>query len=216
MLKADISMWSADLLAMRRSLEPIAELVDGIHVDITDGHFVPQLLFGPDLVAALRREYPRTPIEAHLMVTDADMWLGRMADAGATIVTVHPSSTGDLAHTLADISGRGAKPGLALELADPLDLAASHVEAVDRILIMGTRIGIKGVDIDPATYDRVRQAVAVREASHRRPDVYVDGGIRPHTVPRIREAGADGVIPGSLVLAASDPRDALLSLHALP
>ena len=215
-LKAYVSVWSADLLAMKRSLEPVAELVDGIHVDITDGHFVPELLFGPDLVAALREEYPQMPIEVHLMVTDAEAWLGRMADAGATLVTVHPASTSDLAHTLADIADRGARPGLALELADPLDLAATHVEAVDRILVMGTQVGIKGVDIDPATFDRVRQAIAIREGSHRRPDVYVDGGIRLHTVTRIRAAGADGVIPGSLILGAPDPRDALLRLHALP
>lgn len=216
LLRAYVSVWSADLLAIAASLDPIADAADGLHVDITDGHLVPELLFGPDLVAALRKRYPSLPIEAHLMVTDADGWVGRMADAGASMVSVHPRSTRDLGRSLAHIAEVGARPGLALELSDSLDIAAASSEAIDRILLMGTLIGIKGVDIAPEIYDRVRRAIQIREASTRRPDVFVDGGIRTHTTPLINEAGADGVIPGSLVLSAPDPRAAIRGLHAMP
>lgn len=214
MLRVFVSVWSTDLLAMGASLDPIAGVVDGLHVDVTDGHLVPELLFGPDLVTALRGRYPDLPIETHLMVADADAWIERMATAGASMVTIHPRSCRSLRSSLAQVARYGAQPGLALEIADPLTIAAAEVEIVDRILLMGTEIGVKGVDIDPGTYDRVREAVRIREASRRGPEVFVDGGIRSHTAPLIDAAGADGVTPGSLILSAPDPRAAIEALHA--
>ncbi len=216
MLKVFVSVWSTDLLAMGASLDPIADVVDGLHVDVTDGHLVPELLFGPDLVSALRGRYPDLPIETHLMVAEADAWIERMARAGASMVTIHPRSCPDLGSSLALLAGTGAQPGIALELEDPIATAAGHIEDVDRILLMGTEIGIKGVEIDDRVYDRVHQAIGLREASTRRPEVYVDGGIRPHTAPLIDAAGADGVTPGSLILSAPDPCAAIEALHTGP
>jgi ribulose-phosphate 3-epimerase len=215
-LKAFVSVWSADLLAMADSLDPIIDVVDGLHVDVTDGHLAPSLLFGPDLVAALRRRYATIPIETHLMVAEADTWSDPMAEAGASMVTIHPRGTPDLGRSLAHLAALGVRPGLALEIDDPLDLAEANVEAVDRILLMGTLIGIKGAGIDPGTYGRIEHGLEIREASRRRPHVFVDGGIRAHTVPLIDAAGADGVIPGSLVLGAPDPCAAIEALHRLP
>jgi ribulose-phosphate 3-epimerase len=214
-LKAYVSVWSADPLAMAASLDPLADVVDGLHVDVADGHLVPELLFGPDLVAALRKRYDALPIEVHLMVGHADQWLERMVGAGASVVTIHPRGTDDLGRSLERISRAGARPGLALELADPLGIALEHPDVIDRILLMGTPLGIKGVDIAPEVYGRVRETVRIREGWVLRPDVFVDGGIRPDTVPLIHAAGADGVIPGSLVLDAPDPRAVLQGLHAL-
>lgn len=214
MLKAYVSVWSTDLLAMADSLDPIAEVVDGLHVDITDGHLVPELLFGPDLVAALRSRYRELPIETHLMVTDADAWIERMATAGATVITIHPRSCRDLGRSLGQIESHGARPGLALEISDPISIVAAELEGIERVLLMGTEIGIKGVDIFPGIYERIEEAVRIRDTKRRRPEVYVDGGIRPHTAPRIDAAGADGVTPGSLILSSPDPRAAVEALHA--
>lgn len=200
---------------MADSLDPLVDLVDGLHVDVADGHLVPELLFGPDLVAGLRKRYASLAIEVHLMVSHAEDWVDRMVGAGASVVTIHPSGTDDPGRSLERIRMAGARPGLALELADSLGIAVEHREVIDRILLMGTPLGIKGVGIAPQTYDRVREVVRIRQGWTRRPEVFVDGGIRLDTVPLIHAAGADGVIPGSLVLNSPDPRAVLEGLHTL-
>lgn len=143
------------------------------------------------------------------MVTNADAWVEAFISAGCSAVTIHPESSDGVAETLRSIEQLGASPGLALSIDDPITTAQPFIELVDRLLIMGTSLGIKGAELDPATPARIRNAVALREQSGRHPAVFVDGGIRRHTVPELAAAGADGVIPGSLVLGDTDSRSAL-------
>jgi ribulose-phosphate 3-epimerase len=215
-MKAYVSLWSADLLNVGADIDRVGEVADGFHIDITDGQLTPQLLFGPDFVAAVRARTGRL-IDVHLMVRDADVWVPRFIDVGADMVTVHRRSTPDLAATLASIRSAGAAPSLAVEVPEPVpEAAAAEWADIDRLLLMGTEIGIKGVDVDPDVYDRVRRAVLVRDALPHRPEVFVDGGIRERTAPLMASAGADGVIPGSLVYAVADPPARVAWLHALP
>ena len=149
------------------------------------------------------------------MVDDADRWIEPFATAGAGMLTVHHEACADVTATLARIEALG-EPGLAVCVEDPLDAVWTMLELVDRLFIMGTPLGIKGVDIEPAVYERIRSVVQKRDASRRRPEVFVDGGIRRHTAPLIAQAGADGVTPGSLVFGVPDPAAAVQWLADLP
>lgn len=216
-MKACVSLWSADLMAVGDAVALIDGYADGYHVDVFDGHNVPELLFGPHFVEALRR-HTRRLIDVHLNVTDPDYWAERFIDAGADMITVQTGPCPDVRATLARIRSRGALASLGLEVHEPTSHAAAHFDAIDRILLMGTEIGIKGVGLDPAAPDRVAELVAARARASRTADdlpLYVDGGIRTHTVPLLAAAGADGVIPGSLVFASPDPVAAIQALHAL-
>ena len=210
-MEAYVSLWSADLLALGDAVDLLDGHVDGYHIDVFDGHNVPDLLFGPHLVAALRRRTVST-IDVHLNATDPDYWVDRFADVGADIITVQTAPCDDVRATLAHIRDRGVKAGLGLETHEPVGHAVDHLAAVDRVLLLGTVIGVKGHEIDPMAPERVRALAAARQSVTA---IVVDGGIRKHTVPVLAEAGADGVVPGSLVFADADPRRAVAEIRAL-
>jgi ribulose-phosphate 3-epimerase len=209
-----VSLWSADLLDIGRAIDLVAGSADGLHIDVFDGHDVDDLLFGPDFVAAVRA---RTTLllDVHLNVDRPDHWAQRFVDVGADMVTVQTGASPDIAQTMAAIRAAGARPSLGVELHEPVDRAAELAEAVDRYLLMGTEIGIKGVGLDPSTTARVTELRALTEAAGTARPVFVDGGIRAGTVPALAAAGAHGVIPGSLVFGAPDPVAAIDDLHHL-
>ncbi|WP_344841803.1 hypothetical protein [Nonomuraea dietziae] len=153
-MKAFVSLWSADPLDIGGDIDRVAGHADGFHIDVTDGHLTPQLLFGPDFVAAVRKR-TELAIEVHLMVTNADVWIGPFLEAGADIVTVHRRSTRDLPATLARVADGGATPGLAVETHEPVGDVSALAGAFDRLLLMGTEIGVKGVEVDPLVYGRI-------------------------------------------------------------
>lgn len=214
-MQAFVSLWSADLLDLGRAVDQIEDLADGFHIDVFDGHNVPDLLFGPDLVAALRRRTNRI-VDVHLNVTDPHFWIDRFAGAGADIITVQSAPCSDVSETLEYIRTRGCAAGLGLELHEPPGTAIAHFAEATRILVLGTEIGVKGRGLDPSTPQRVAALVAARANSDQHPALIVDGGIRKHTVPALAAAGADGVIPGSLVYGDDDPRSAVSEIKHLP
>jgi ribulose-phosphate 3-epimerase len=212
-----VSLWSADQMAIGAAVDLVDDFADGYHIDVFDGHNVPELLYGPDFVAALRRR-TRKPIDVHLNVTDPEFWSLRFIDSGADMVTVQTEASRDIRSTLETIRSQGAKPSLGLEVHEPPAHAARLFDVSDRVLLMGTAIGVKGVDLDPATPHRLRELGRLRAEAGRSIDelpLFVDGGIRAHTVELLADSGADGVIPGSLVFGVDDPRAAIEHLHGL-
>jgi ribulose-phosphate 3-epimerase len=220
-VEAYVSLWSADLLDLGTAVDRLAEVADGFHLDVFDGHAVPDLLFGPALVSALRARTDAL-LDVHLMVARPDDWIDRFADAGADLITVHAGTCPDVRRTLRSIRSRGVRAGLGLETHEPTGHAVAHFGETDRVLVMGTVVGVKGCDQDPATAARVEDLVTARAqgagetATRSAPRIVVDGGIRPHTVPALARAGADGVVPGSLVFGSGDPVAAVRWLHDLP
>jgi ribulose-phosphate 3-epimerase len=210
-VQAYVSLWSADLLDVGRAMDSVAGTADGFHLDVFDGHNVDDLLFGPDFVAAVRRR-TTLPLDVHLNVDDPDRWAQRFLDVGADMVTVQARACRDVGASLAAIRAAGGQASLGVELDDSLTDAASHDDAVDRYLVMGTVVGIKGLAPAPETPGRVRELSRL-SARHR--PVFVDGGIRTETVSALAAAGAAGVIPGSLVFDAPDPGAAIERLHGL-
>lgn len=211
-MKSYVSLWSADLLDVGRAIDLVDPAVDGYHLDIFDGHHVDELLFGPDFVAAVRKR-TRRPIDVHLMVSDADHWARRFIDVGADMVSVQTVNCHSVEESLESIRSQGAKASLGVETHESPEYAHSLLPHVDRYLVMGTAIGIKGVGQDPATPDRVRQLRGLLGDSP--VEVFVDGGIRPTTVGPLAHAGCHGVIPGSIVFGDPDPVAAVERLHAL-
>ncbi|HEX4259198.1 MAG TPA: ribulose-phosphate 3-epimerase [Streptosporangiaceae bacterium] len=212
-MKAYVSLWSADLLALGAAVDQLGDVVDGFHLDVFDGHNVRDLLFGPAHVAALRSRTAAV-LDVHLNVTGPDYWVDRFAEAGADMITVQSGPCPDVGATLARIRDHGCRVSLGLEVGEPVSQAVPFLPVVDRLLLMGTVIGVKGYDQDPATAGRVGELVSARHGEPG-PDVVVDGGIRRHTVPGLAAAGADGVVPGSLVFGQPDPRQAVAEIHAL-
>lgn len=216
-MQSYVSLWSADQMAIGVAVDLVDDLVDGYHIDVFDGHNVPELLYGPDFVAALRGR-TRKPIDVHLNVTAPDLWADRFIDSGADMVTVQSGASPDIRTTLETIRSKGVKSSLGLEVHEVPAHAATLFDATDRLLLMGTAIGVKGVGLDPATPDRLRELSRLRAEAGRTIDdlpLFVDGGIRAHTVEDLARSGADGVIPGSLVFGVDDPRAAITYLHGL-
>ncbi|KAK1184365.1 hypothetical protein B7755_043480 [Streptomyces sp. NBS 14/10] len=213
-MKAYVSLWSADLLDVGRAIDLVSDAADGFHIDVFDGHNVEELLFGPDFVAAVRAR-TELVLDVHLNVTDPDYWAQRFIDVGADMITVQSGACPDVSHTLGSIREAGLQASLGIEthesVADSVALAAE----VDRFLLMGTAIGVKGVSQDPATPQRVLELRSHTTAKQQDRPIFVDGGIRAETIERLAAAGADGVIPGSLVYGAPDPVAAIHHLHSL-
>ena len=212
-MKAYVSLWSADLLALGEAIDLVDALVDGYHLDIMDGVCVPDLLFGLDFVVALRRRTKKA-LDVHLMLTNTDAWIDRYAEAGSNFLTVHRQFCGQVTATLKQIRSCGIHAGLVVEISDPLSFEELHLDIVDRLLVMGTEIGVKGRGLHPKTTQRIGAILDLCVRSGERPEIVVDGGIRRETVPLLAQSGVDGVVPGSLVFGEADPCAALNWIHA--
>ena len=203
MLKCSTSLWSADLANLAAAIKRVEPHSERFHLDVADGHYSPTLLFFPDLVAALR---PHTglPFEIHLMTTDPAAWIDPFADAGADAIIICFDSTDDPGAVLAAIKARGLQTGVSLLLEEEIDLLDPHWEQLDILTLLQTPAGIKGADMDERAPGRIRRSRAEIEQRGLATVVEADGGIRRHTVPKIAAAGADFIVPGSLMFG-EDP-----------
>ncbi len=213
-LLAEVSLWSADLARLADEMARISPLTDMFHIDVSDAHFTPAMLFFPDQVARIRQLTDK-PFHVHLMVT-ADILLeqiAQFADAGANVITVH-AELPNVAKALDAIAARGLAAGLVLQLETPVAQAAPWLDRVAILTLLGTAIGVKGQGLSPLATARLREARAL--IAKRDVLLAADGGIRQHTVPELRAASADTVVMGSLAFAATDLPATIGWLHGLP
>jgi ribulose-phosphate 3-epimerase len=205
-LLAELSLWSADLGRMAEAVARTEPWADAYHLDVADGHFSPDLLLFPDLVAAVRRLTAR-PLHVHLMVADSilEAQIRQFVRAGADLVSVHAEHAG-VDRALSLLAELGVPAGLVLQLGTPVAAALPHLERIRCLTLLGTRIGVKGQGLDPAAEGRLREAAALLAGrpGGRRVLLAADGAIREHTVPGLRRAGADAVVMGSLAFEAPD------------
>jgi len=197
-VKVSASLWSADLTNLGAGLKQVEKYCDAYHFDIMDGHYVPYLLFGSDIVAALR---PLTskPFDIHLMVKNPDEIIDTFIEAGGDIFVLHAETCNDVLKTIRYLKSKGKKVGLALKVNESCDDVLKYVSEIDIIVVMGTLIGIKGVSLDPDTYERIKYLKNKIRESNSDVIIQVDGGIRRETVPKLYESGADFVTAGSLL-----------------
>jgi ribulose-phosphate 3-epimerase len=176
---------------------------DLIHVDVMDGHFVPNLTIGPMVVKALRR-HSEKPFDVHLMIAPADPYVPAFADAGADIISVHPESGPHLHRTLQMIRGAGKKAGVVLNPATPVEAVDPVLDMVDLILVMTVNPGFGGQEFIRSQLPKIRAARARIEASARAIALEVDGGITPETAREAIAAGADTLVAGTSVFKSAD------------
>lgn len=216
-LIGEFSIWSADLVHLAADLDRIHGYADVLHLDVADGHFAPAMLFFPDLIAAIKKT-SRIPIHVHLMVADSILLsqIEQFAEAGASLISIHGEN--ELAPQALDLlDSLGVAAGMVLKVESPVDLLAPYIKRLRFVTLLGTAIGVKGQGLDERACDRLREASALitEASSSRRIVLAADGGIREHTVPLLRNAGAETVVLGSLAFGAPILADRMEWLHQL-
>ena len=195
-----------------RALE--AAGADWIHVDVMDGHFVPNLTMGPDIVKAIR-PHTKLPFDVHLMVAPVDNWLEAYRDAGADILSVHPESGAHLHRTLGRIRQLGAKAGIVFNPATPLSILEEVVELVDLVLIMSVNPGFGGQTFIDSAMAKIERARGILDRAGSAAHLQVDGGVTSANAAACVAAGADALVAGSFVFKG-DYATNIAALKALP
>jgi ribulose-phosphate 3-epimerase len=187
---------------------------DQIHVDVMDGRFVPNLTFGASVVRALRR-VTDAPLDCHLMVEHPEEYIGPFADAGATILTIHPEATDHLERHLAEIRRHGMRAGAAVNPATPLSAVEEVAGELDLLLVMSVNPGFGGQPFWEPAVAKVARARELLDARGSRAMLEVDGGVTRDTIARLAAAGADTFVAGSAVFGAADPAAEVRDLRRL-
>ena len=171
---------------------------DWLHVDVMDGHFVPNITVGPEVVKAIR-PHVSIPLDVHLMISPADPYLEAFRAAGADIISVHPEAGPHLDRSLQRIRELGAKAGVVLNPATPVDAVEWSIEDIDVILVMSVNPGFGGQRFMRSQLNKIERLRAMVDASGRDIIIEVDGGVTPETAALCRKAGADALVAGTAV-----------------
>ncbi len=193
------SILSADFARLGAEIEAVDRAgADFIHLDVMDGHFVPNITIGPAVVKALR-PHTKLPFDVHLMISPVDPYIEAFAEAGADIITVHPEAGPHVHRTLQLIRSLGKKPGVVLNPGTPIDAIDNLMDLADLVLIMSVNPGFGGQNFIDSQLRKI-EAAATRIAKAGRPIMLeVDGGVTPHTARQAVAAGADTLVAGSAV-----------------
>ena len=195
------SILSADFAQLGEEVRAVTEAgADYIHVDVMDGHFVPNLTIGPGVVKSIRG-HSDLPFDVHLMISPVDPFVADFADAGADIITVHPEAGAHVHRTLQLIKSLGKKAGLALNPGTPVEAVDNLLGDVDLVLVMSVNPGFGGQTFISSQLDKVRALRARIDASGRAIDLEVDGGVTADNAADVVAAGADVLVAGTATFA---------------
>ncbi len=193
------SILSADFARLGEQVAAAQEAgADYIHIDVMDGHFVPNLTVGPDVVAAVRR-HTTLPLDVHLMVMSPGLLAPRFAEAGASILTVHQEACPHLNYVLSMLRNLGVRVGVSINPATPVGALEEVLDQVDLVLVMTVNPGFGGQRLIPSTVEKVRRMASLLAARGASAELEVDGGVTPENAGSLVAAGADVLVAGSSV-----------------
>jgi ribulose-phosphate 3-epimerase len=207
------SILSADFSRLGDEVDAVTKAgADWIHVDVMDGHFVPNITIGPLVVQAIRGRSPNF-FDVHLMVEDPDPHIPHFIEAGADQIAVHPEACDDFSATLRLIRNGGAKISAAINPETALSVLDRFWTEIDTLLVMSVHPGAGGQEFIDDVLDKIREAARVKRAGSHRFAIEVDGGVKPHNASEIVRAGAEVLVAGSAVFGAADYAEAIEALR---
>jgi ribulose-phosphate 3-epimerase len=213
MIQIAPSILSADFMRLGEEIHAAEEAgADLLHIDIMDGHFVPNITIGPAVVAAIRR-ITKLPLDVHLMIEDPDKYLDDFIAAGADCLTVHSEASVHLHRTVQWIREKGIKAGVSINPATPVSQLDSIITDVDLVLIMSVNPGFGGQKFIPATMEKINKAKEMIKAAGSRALIEIDGGVKLDNAKEIADAGADILVMGSAFFESGDYKNTMEKLN---
>lgn len=204
-MKIAPSILSADFANLGQDVKMVEELgSDYIHVDVMDGHFVPNITFGPNVVAAIR-PITKLPLDCHLMIEQPELYVADFANAGADIINVHVEATPHIHRVLQLIKSLGVKAGVTINPGTPVAAIAHVLSMADLVLVMTVNPGFGGQKFIPEMMEKVAELATLRDEKGYTYEIEVDGGVTAETIGACKEAGADVFVAGSYIYDAEDP-----------
>ncbi|MDW7656077.1 MAG: ribulose-phosphate 3-epimerase [Bacillota bacterium] len=206
------SILSADFTALGAAADQVSADADILHIDVMDGHFVPNISFGLPVVKALSK-YTRLPLDVHLMIENPIIWIEPFAEAGADSIVIHAEACPHLQRALQQISAAGCTAGVALNPGTSLTAVEEVLPFLDLVLLMTVNPGFGGQTYIPGMQDKIRRLRHQLDQQDRPIHLQIDGGIYPDNVKENREAGANMIVVGSAVFGQEDPAAAIRQLR---
>jgi ribulose-phosphate 3-epimerase len=206
-LSADFARLGSEIAAVERGG------ADLIHIDVMDGHFVPNITMGPPVVRAIKRVATR-PLDVHLMIEEPDRYIGHFRDAGADLISVHVEAATHLHRTISAIRKLGARPGVVLNPSTPVSMIEEIAADVDFVLVMSVNPGFGGQTFIENSLDKVRRVRQILTAAGSSAAIEIDGGIDLSTIADAVSAGATMLVAGSAIFGTADPESATRELRA--
>lgn len=203
MVKISPSVLSADFGNLKEELDKVKE-AEWVHVDVMDGHFVPNITIGPFIVKALRESTDRF-LDVHLMIEEPEKYVEAFARAGSDLITIHAEACGDAGSLIRKIRGLGKKAGISINPRTPVSKIERVLGKVDVVLVMSVEPGFGGQRFMPEVLDKVRALVRMRKEKGFAFEIEVDGGINRENCSQVAGAGADVLVSGSAIFGSGDP-----------
>jgi len=198
------SILSADFARLGEEVRSVQEAgADYIHIDVMDGHFVPNITIGPLIVEAVNR-VTDLPLDVHLMISEPDRYIDDFANAGADIITVHPETINHLHRTIQLIKAKGVRAGVCLNPATPLNILEYILEGLDIIMLMTVNPGFGGQKFIPEVVPKIHKLREMIVKKNLKTKIEIDGGIGPETIGQVSSAGADVFVAGSAIFYSGD------------
>lgn len=214
-IKIAPSILSADFSRLGEELKEVERAgADIIHVDIMDGHFVPNITIGPPVVTAIKRS-TSLPLDVHLMIDNPDQYISQFAEAGADIITVHAEVCRHLHSTIQSINALNIKSGAALNPATPLTVVEHMLEDIDMVLLMSVNPGFGGQKFIPSAISKIKRLKNIIEDGNLMIDIEVDGGIKTDNAKNVRDAGATMLVAGTAVFHSDNYKETIIRLRGV-
>ena len=198
------SILSADFSQLGNEIKKLSEAgADMIHVDVMDGHFVPNLTIGPPVIKDLKK-YSSIPFDVHLMISPVHQYIEAYAEAGADIITIHPEATNNLQSSIDKINKLNKKIGVSLNPDSKIDLIEKNLDQIDLVLIMSVNPGFGGQKFMPEVLDKIKNLVRIRKERNLNFDIEIDGGINFDNCKLAIEAGANIIVSGTTIFKSNN------------